>query len=270
MLLNRGRGAADALVETNAMIKDLRSILDGWEYEPGKISVRKIIGLERREKIQTRVDLGLMQFETEGRPDGKRPHGRDSLLDYHEKRLARYLDDHGDDDGFELSPEECREIRHEAYLYHQRFVSLFVLEEFEGVERDSEVTLRHIDLCERYAAEEEDRAALRPYRNYALMMNTRGRAHQAMKRGAYTQAMAIVDAGMASLQPLDDDESFSAETPAEAALLLSLRQEILEQMPGDSLPKLYASLSAAIEQEDYELAAGIRDRIDAAKRRETK
>lgn len=252
------------------MIKDLRNILDGWEYEPGKISVRKIIGLERREKIQTRVDLGLMQFETEGRPDGKRPHGCDSLLEYHEKRLAHYLDDRGNDDGFELSPEECREIRHEAYLYHQRFVSLFVLEEFDGVERDSEITLRQIDLCERYAAEEEDRTALAPYRNYASMMNTRGRAHQAMKRGAYAKAMAIVDAGMASLQPVDSDDGFSDETPAEAALLLSLRQEILKQMPSDSLPKLYTSLSAAIEQEDYELAAAIQERIDAAEQRETK
>ncbi|MCC6359381.1 MAG: hypothetical protein IT450_11615, partial [Phycisphaerales bacterium] len=48
------------------MILDLRNILEGWEYEPGKISVRKIIGQDGREKIQTRVDLGVLQFEVSG------------------------------------------------------------------------------------------------------------------------------------------------------------------------------------------------------------
>ena len=43
------------------MIHDLRTILEGWEYEPGKISVRKIIGRDGREKIQTCVDLGVLQ-----------------------------------------------------------------------------------------------------------------------------------------------------------------------------------------------------------------
>ena len=33
------------------MSTDLRTILDGWEYEPGKISVRKVLGADGDEKI---------------------------------------------------------------------------------------------------------------------------------------------------------------------------------------------------------------------------
>ena len=114
------------------MIRDLRTILEGWDYQPGKISVRKIIGRDGREKIQTRIDLGVLQLECQGRPDGHRPQGWDSMLECQEQRLREHTDVYGDDEDFILSPEDCRELRHEAYLYYQRYLSLFVLEEFEG------------------------------------------------------------------------------------------------------------------------------------------
>ena len=69
--------------------KDIAPVLRGWEYEPGSINVRKISGLDGREKIQMRLDLGLLQMEVTGRPDGERPHGCESLLEYFEKRLDR-------------------------------------------------------------------------------------------------------------------------------------------------------------------------------------
>ncbi|MGE3182945.1 MAG: hypothetical protein AB7N71_15045, partial [Phycisphaerae bacterium] len=116
------------------MIRDLRTILDGWDYEPGKISVRKIIGRDGREKIQTRIDLGVLQLEVDGRPDGKRPYGCDSVFDYHERRLRDHLAKYGDDEDFVLTAEDCREMRHEAYLYYQRFLSQFVLEEYDAVD----------------------------------------------------------------------------------------------------------------------------------------
>ena len=65
---------------------DLSPILDDWPFEPGMINVRIIEGLDRSPKIQVRLDLGIIQMDTEGRPDGERPHGFSSLLEYHEAR----------------------------------------------------------------------------------------------------------------------------------------------------------------------------------------
>jgi hypothetical protein len=50
--------------------KDLRLITTDWPYEPGQINVRKIRGVDNRIKIQMRLDLGLLQMEMTGRPDG--------------------------------------------------------------------------------------------------------------------------------------------------------------------------------------------------------
>ena len=66
------------------MSLDLNDLLRDWPHEPGQIKVRKILGSDGKEKIQLRIDLGLIQMEMHGRPDGQRPHGCESLLTYHQ------------------------------------------------------------------------------------------------------------------------------------------------------------------------------------------
>jgi len=52
------------------MSLDLNTLLKDWPHESGAIKVRKVPGLDGREKLQLRIDLGLLQMELEGRPDG--------------------------------------------------------------------------------------------------------------------------------------------------------------------------------------------------------
>ena len=256
------------------MLRDLRSILDGWDYEPGKISVRKIIGRDGREKIQTRIDLGVLQLEGDGRPDGKRPHGCESLLEYQESRLGKHLASGGTDDEFVLTPEECRDLRHEAYLYYQRYLSQFVLEEFEAVDRDTERNLRVIDFCERYGATPFDRTALSAQRAYVLMMNCRSRVYEAMQQNAFDSALRRVEEGIADIHdlPTETEAIHAGETEEEDSpelnnhetelrVLLQLRRDVLQRMPADAMPRLQWELQAALEREDYEKAAQLRDQL---------
>ena len=245
------------------MILDLRTILDGWEYEPGKISVRKIIGQDGREKIQTRIDLGVLQFEVSGRPDGARPYGRDSLLDHHEQRLRQHVRESGSDAGFLLTAEECRDLRHEAHLFYQRFLSEFVLEEFEAVEADTARNLRLLDFCRRYAESESDRESLEVQRAYVLMMNIRARVYSALQNEEFALSLAVLEDGIdevrdaTSLDPIRAD----GEDIPEIQVLTNLRDEIVEAMPDDAEPRLQMELQAAVEREDYEAAARLRDRL---------
>lgn len=245
------------------MILDLRTILEGWEYEPGKISVRKIIGQDGREKIQTRIDLGVLQFEVSGRPDGNRPYGRDSLLDHHEQRLRQHVRENGSDAGFNLTAEECRDLRHEAHLFYQRFLSEFVLEEFDAVEADTARNLRLLDFCRRYAEGESDRESLEAQRAYVLMMNIRARVYSALQREEFALALAVLEDGIdevrdaTSLDPIRPD----GEDIPEIQVLTNLRDEIIEAMPDDAEPRLQMELQAAVEREDYEAAARLRDRL---------
>ena len=47
-------------------------MLRGWDYEPGTLNVRKVNGMDGEPKLQMRLDLGLLQMEMNGRPDGRR------------------------------------------------------------------------------------------------------------------------------------------------------------------------------------------------------
>ena len=75
--------------EGKGLSKDIVPLLKGWDYEPGTINVRKISGIDGAPKLQMRLDLGLLQMEMSGRPDGVRPHGCESLLEYFESQLSR-------------------------------------------------------------------------------------------------------------------------------------------------------------------------------------
>src|SRR3954449_4968329 len=156
--------------------KDITPVLKGWDYESGTINVRKIYGLDGQPKLQMRLDLGLLQMEMNGRPDGVRPHGYESLLEYFENKLSDHTRRNGTELGFQIASSDCQSLREEAVMYYHRYLSLFVLEEFPAVVRDTARNLRVLDMCERYAVDEQDRLVLEQYRPYITMMNTRAGA----------------------------------------------------------------------------------------------
>ena len=71
---------------------DISHYLEQWEYQPGQVVVRKFVGKDGREKIQLRVDLGLLQMNATGRPDGKLPFGHESLYEHFQNRLRLHLE----------------------------------------------------------------------------------------------------------------------------------------------------------------------------------
>src|SRR4029077_18741688 len=93
------------------MSLDLNTILKDWPHENRAIKVRKIMGLDGRQKLQLRIDLGVLQMELTGRPDGVRPHGCESLLTYHQMRAAKA---EAGSETYGLSPEECAELQQEG------------------------------------------------------------------------------------------------------------------------------------------------------------
>src|SRR5580700_4870357 len=103
--------AAQPRSEGKSPQKDITPVLKGWDYEPGTINVRKVTGLDGLPKLQMRLDLGLLQMEITGRPDGARPHGFESLLDFYDEQIAEYKRERGSDEGFHLTSAQCQSLR---------------------------------------------------------------------------------------------------------------------------------------------------------------
>ena len=250
------------------MSKDLITILEDWPYEPGHISVRKIRGKDGRVKIQMRVNLGVLQMDAEGRPDGTRPHNHESLLHYHLARLEGYRRRNGTDLGFSLDGDECREIRDEAVQYYHRYLANFVLEDYPAVARDTQRNLQVLDLCNEYADQDEDRYALEQYRPYIQMMNARSQALIAMAKGRYRTALAHVNAGLRRIREFfrEFGEPRAYRTSGEVEVLKGLRKEIQPHVPESPMRKARRQRKQALREERYEDAARIRDEIESLRR----
>lgn len=252
---------------------DLQAVLKDWPYDAEQISVRKVLGVDGTVKIQMRVELGVLQMEGQGRPDDAHPHGQESLLEYHRKRLGKYEERNGTTLGFALSPQECQALQTETSLYYRRFVALFVLEEYDAVFHDTGHSLAVFDLCRDYALERDDRMCLEPYRSYVLMMDARARAHHALSEGQPASALAHINRGIMNLrshfeQSGGPDAVDAFEAGDEVKILREFGKEILERMPENSVIVTRKALRAAVEEERFEEAARLRDTLKDLERLE--
>jgi hypothetical protein len=243
--------------------KDITPVMRGWSYEPGVINVRKIHGLDGAPKVQMRLDLGLLQMEMNGRPDGSRPHGCESLLEYFEKQLSDHRNRNGTDMGFHLSESQCASLREEAVQYYYRYLSLFVLEEFPGVVRDTDRNLRVLDLCGQYGDEEEDRLVLEQYRPYIIMMNARARGSILQQDGKYGEALEAVEQGLGDIREFfsrfGQEEAYADSN--EVRVLRQFARVIRKKLPVNPMTRLKRRLERAVKGERYEEAARLRDKI---------
>lgn len=243
---------------------DLQNTLSDWPYEPDKISVRKILGTDGAVRVQMRVELGIIQMNAEGRPDGKRPFGCESLLSYYRKRQSKHHEANGTLLGFALTPQECHMLRLEASLYYRRYVAYFVLEEFDAVIADTTHSLELFDLCRDFSLEPEDRNSLEEFRPYVLMMHARAQAYAAMQEGEAASALAHVNRGiMAIATHYDNNGGYeSGERGDELKILRDLGRELSHRVPKDSILVTRKALRDAIEQERFEEAARLRDDLE--------
>ena len=242
------------------MSKDITSVLTGWDYEPDELQVRIVKGDDGLDKLQMRLDLGLVQMELSGRPDGARPLGCESFLDAHERR-ARAAAAEGKE--YELSLDHCAELTREGYQYYHRYLAAFHLQRYDLVARDTERNLRLFAFVVAHAARPRDKIQLDQYRPYVTMMKTRALGHTALGRNEYAGALAAIDEGIEAIRQFlrDYDQTDNEAECAELGFLLRWRREVEGERPVGPAERLEEQLALAVALEDYEEAARLRDQL---------
>jgi len=250
--------------------KDITPILEGWEYVPNDINVRRIHGLDGRDKVQLRIDLGLMQMELDGRPDGQRPHGKESLLDYFESLLREHIERYGSDEQFSLNADDLIELQREGIQYYHRYISLLHLGDYPRVIRDTERNLRLFDFVRRYAEDEDDKWSFDQYRPYVLMIRARAKGMLALERKEYSQALEAIREAIEEIEDflreyVDED---SLEENNEIQVLREWAEQIERDRPLTPRERLSRELEEAVRREEYERAAKLRDQLRRLNARE--
>jgi hypothetical protein len=241
--------------------EDIRRLLAGWPYDP-EDDVRIVRDTSGRELVQVRTPLGVEQIELRGRPDGLRPHEMESALEFYQLKLAE-AKTAGAAAEFELGAHECAELFSEGTLYYFRYLRLFQLRRWADTVRDTSRNLGLFDFVHCYAAREEDRDYLEKWRPYLHRMNTAASALFELEQGEAPQALKIIQSGrekLAALEDLDDD-TFQFERDRSLAVLRDLEREIQQKQPVSPVELLQRELRRAVEQQEFERAAELRDRI---------
>ncbi len=258
-------------VHIAAMNFDISHLLEHWDYQPGQVVVRKFIGKDGQEKIQLRVDLGLLQMNAHGRPDGKRPFGHPSLFDFYVAKLqAHRQNNEGEEESFTLKAEDCSRLQMEAFQYHHRYICLLQLEDFAGVMRDTTRNLKVFDFVEEYAVDDELAWSLQQFRPQVLMIHTRAIATQYLQTEEFAAAIKEIESGIDRLREFYEERGrhdLMAQSPEISALQHWLG-EVNRKRPLTKREQLEKDLSDAVRREDYEKAAKVRDALKKLKTRD--
>jgi excinuclease UvrABC helicase subunit UvrB len=119
----------------------------------------------------------------------------------------------------------------------------------------------------RYARREEDKLFLEKWRPYILRVHATAGIMIELEKKAYDEALKHAQAALQQLEELTelDDETFEFERERSRTALSELAVQIRKNRPLSELEQLEQQLRQAVERQEFESAAQLRDRIRTLK-----
>jgi hypothetical protein len=235
--------------------KHIDHVLRKWPYDPTTVTVRICQGADGRDVLQMRLDLGILQLETAGRPDGSRPHGYESYLDY---LIGRGV---AEGDGFKLSDQQCAEVDREFVQFYHRRVCWLKLQRFRQAVEDANHTLLLMDFCLRHSPDDQWTLSHEQYRPFVLFHRIQASALAELEEQGPETAVHEVNRGLQRMEQLFRQQAVETcfEDDELVQRLIELRESLRQEYGvGRTLQE---RLADAVAAEEYELAAKIRDEL---------
>lgn len=206
--------------------------------------------------MQVRELMGISELELEGRPDGSIYKGFDTVIDEVNFRIEQ------DEAGFSFSDIDLAELEKESKMFYYRYLLCFQISDFGRVVRDTEHNLKICEITEMYCSNPKMRISILQYRPFIVKMNAISRAMISLQKNVKELAKDILENAVVTLKALPDVNSsiFIIEKKRSINYLETALKQ-LGSCKNDSLECMKKELSSAVESEDYEKAADLRDRI---------
>jgi hypothetical protein len=244
------------------MRRDIDEALQGWPYdpEPGEVVAREVRARDGRMVLQIRVDLGMLQLEVEGRPDGTRPHNYATYLDYLRHRAGA----RGKGSPWTMEAIHCLEADREFAQHYQRRVAWLSLSRYDRALKDADHTLALMDFVLVHGPPGEYIDSHEKFRGLVLFHRTQALAALGLERRRPEEAVDAVHEGIDGL--ISHQTAWGADHEGEDAVNEPLIEQ-LRVLEGEIRKNFAVSktlreqLDEAVAIEDYERAARLRDLI---------
>lgn len=227
------------------MSVDLTSHLRDFPFEPGRVNARIVRGVDGRELLQIRVELGMLQMEVAGRPDG----GPSLLIGLGRAMKA-------------LDAAQAASLRLELVQFQQRAVAFLAVGRPRLAFVDADTVLGGMELMARHSLPQE-REWVESARFSVLVLRTRCAVAVEVEAGNPRQAARAIESGLEALREAAERVGIAEgfDTLGDVIALRALRDSLVPQLPPAQRSELESRLRAAILAENYELAAILRDEL---------
>jgi hypothetical protein len=235
--------------------QDIDLILREWPFKPGIIAARMVPTSDGREVIQMRMEMGLLQMEITGRPDGEHPGGADNCVEWLGE-LAR-----AGGEPFLLNEVQCLEIDREYLQFYQRRICCLALRQFARAVADADYTLALTDFLAAHSPNPKWTLSHEQYRPLVLFHRIQAAALLELQDSGAESAIETINQGLEQMRAVfakfGAEEQFDKD---ELVRQLTAMKESLrsEYKVGKTLAE---QLADAVAAEEYERAAGLRDQI---------
>lgn len=236
-------------------------ILRRWPYDSDALGVRMVKGADGRSVLQMRVDMGILQLETEGRPDGTQPFGERSYFD-HLQSVARR-----DNDELLLNEDQCEEVDREFVQFYHRRICWLRLQKYRLAVRDADHTLALMDFCRDHSPDEQWTMSHEQYRPFVMFHRIQAAALASLQDNEVDVAIQEINQGLERMHGLFVEHDLEDEFDDDELVnrLTEMRETLRrEYNVGRTLQE---QLADAVAAEEYELAARLRDELAQRRKR---
>ena len=233
--------------------RDLDDILQDWPFQTHTVSARVVHASDGRDVLQMRVDLGVLQMETSGRPDGTKPGGAETYLDW----LLREAFHNNTPD--ELDEQQLEEIDREFSQYYHRRICWLAVREFPRAVADADHTLNLLDFVESCQGSENQKEEHARQRKLVLFHRTQAAALAHLEAENVEAAIEEINRGLERIHNLDESIDDTPSTNQFTTQLRELQDWLRDQY--QVTRTLSEQLADAVAAEEYERAAFLRDEL---------
>ncbi|MDA9840250.1 UvrB/UvrC motif-containing protein [Rubripirellula sp.] len=232
----------------------LDEMLSKWSFDPQTLGVRLTKGKDGRDVLQMRVDMGILQLETTGRPDGEAYEGHESVLEFLQQTQLIEPE-------HVLTDQQCMDIDREFMQFYHRRISWLRLQFYNRAVMDADHTLRLMDVTETMSGDEEWIGSHEQYRPFVLFHRTQAEALGQLEEASAEEAIQAINSGLNAMRAFFEKHEAEDHFDEDELVvrLVDLRESLRnEYSVGKTLKE---QLADAVEREQYELAAQLRDEL---------
>ncbi len=253
---------------------DIKPILDDWPKEEKKVTARIFTDKYGQYQIQMRINCGLIQMYLEGRPDGQTIGGCQTFLEYIEQQAIK----DGGIEEYQLSQEAdvWEELDREMNQFYYRRIALLAIGKdaqeqgnielaqmcFNRAIQDADYTLHAIAFIRDYCDDEDYAEIHQRAKSFVIWHRVIASAQQAILTDNPDEAIEIIKKGENEIKHIYKERGLTKWLKYDPSIkeLYSLEKHIRRKY-GITLT-LKEQLEQALEEEDYEKAAQIRNKLN--------